>query len=206
MSRHGRDRGGHLGDGGVGGGDDQHVDPRGGAGEVVAAAQKAGERAAARRERRGQGRPARPGPISRTVVTGTSSALQPLTGAGRLQAIGSVASSLPTRSTSPPEAPSCRRDQIGGQIGQRARPRTGAPTCGGGARPGRLVVDQLAPPAGRRRRGCGGPSAPCAPGRPPPRGPGSARAAAGAGRRCRARPPCSGTGPGPAGPPTGSVS
>ncbi len=51
-------------------------------------------------------RPARPGPISRTVVTGHLSALQPLTeGAGRSRRSDQYARSLPTTWTSPP-APS----------------------------------------------------------------------------------------------------
>ena len=63
----GGDGGRHLGDGVIGRGDDEHVDPTGGAGQVVVATQVPGEGPAARRERDGQDVPARPGPMIRMV-------------------------------------------------------------------------------------------------------------------------------------------
>ncbi len=106
-ARHGDDQGRHLGDGRVGRGDHQDVDPPGGLRQVVAprastprTSHPASASAAASE------RPARPGPISRTVVTRPLSALQPLTeGAGRSRRSDQYPFSLPTTWTFPP-APS----------------------------------------------------------------------------------------------------
>ena len=153
-------------------------------------------------------RPALPGPISRTVVTGHLSALQPLTeGAGRSRRSDQYAASVPTTSTSPPARFSApRRDEIGGQLGQRLDHEAPLPHAGMGDDQVVFVDHQVPHEQDVHVQGAGPEAHRARRGRRRPRAAGPRRAAGGARGRCRARPRGSDSGSWPAGPPTGSVS
>ena len=188
----GRDRGGHLGDGGVGGGDDEQVDAVRRRRPTSSWRPRTPAHVPARRRRapRPATRPARPGPIIRTVVTRplrrSSPWRVPVAPGDRI----STAPDYPRPDPRHQSLPSSAGHQVGGQVGQRRQHEPPLPHAGMGDRRGRArrpatssiqrmstsrvrgPQRSVAHPAGRRLEPAG-----------------TRRAARGADGRCRARPP-----------------